>query len=155
MARKILVPIDLDDHSVTVLQNARSITLEGDEFILLHVVPDPSHLAGFHIPHQSTDRTRDELVQDARKAMERFIDRYAPGTPYLVEFGVPSKEILRVAEREQVEVLVIGSHQRGGRLEHLFSTSTTKKIRRRAQCSVEIVPLPLENEEELQNKPKM
>jgi nucleotide-binding universal stress UspA family protein len=87
--------------------------------------------------------------------MERFIERYAPGTSYLIGFGLPSKEILRVAEREQVEVLVIGSHRGGGILEHLFSSSTTKKILRRAPCSVEIVPLPLENEEELQSKPKM
>ena len=155
MGRKILVPVDLTDHSVKVLSNARSIALEGDELVLLHVVPDPSHLAGFHIPHQSTDQTRDELIQDASKAMDRFIERYAPGTMYIIEFGLPSKEILRVAEREQVEALVIGSHQGGGKLEHLFSSSTTKKVLRRAKCSVEIVPLPLENEEELQNKPKM
>jgi nucleotide-binding universal stress UspA family protein len=155
MGRKILASVDLGDCSLVVLNAARSIAGEEDELVLLHVVSDPSRYAGFHVPHQSTDRTRGELVEEARNEMERFVDRYAAGTPYLLKFGVPSKEIVKAAAEAKADVLVIGSHESGGKLEQMFSPRTTKKILRKATCEVEVINLPLENEEELQSKPKI
>jgi len=128
---------------------------EGDKLILLHIVPDPSLLAGLSIPHQSTDRTREEFIEEARKEMDRFVDRYAADASYLLEFGIPWKEILKTAADAKADVLVIGSHESGGKLEHVFSPSTARKILRQAECEVKVVNLPLENEEEIQNKPRI
>lgn len=155
MSKKILVPIDLSSHSIPVLKEAQFISTEGDELLLLHVILDPSEFAGFHVPHRSTELTREELFKDAKRKMEMFVARYVPGTFYLLEFGFPYRVILDVAEKEQIGLIVIGKCKGAGLLEHLFVRSTSKKVLRHAVCNVHVVPLPVESEEVLQSKPKM
>lgn len=150
MGKKVLVPIDLSANSVTVLEQAGLITREDDELILLHVVLDPSEFAGFHIPHLSTEQAREELLEGAKKDMEKFVARHAPGTPYLLQFGVPFREILQTALQEEAGVIVIGNHQSSsGRLERLLISHAFEKVIRHASCPVLVVPLPIESEEEL------
>jgi len=155
MKRKILVPVDLSDHSLSVLNMARSIAEVEDELVLLHVVLDPSKFAGFHVPHSSTEIVRDELMEDAKKKLDRFISRHAKEASGLLGLGVPYKEILDVAKREQVDIIVIGKRQGGGAMEHLFVPRTSKNVLLKAECDVKVVPLPIESEEELLSKPRM
>ena len=154
MSKKILIPVDLSNHSITVLKAAQSVKNEGDDLLLLHVVLDPAEFAGFYVPHQSTEKTREELMTDARMKMNRFVKRYAPGASYLVEFGFPYTVILDVADREQVGLIVVGKYKGGGLLEHLFMRSTSKMVLREAKCDVHVVPLSFESEEELLAGPK-
>jgi universal stress protein A len=156
MGKKVLVPVDLSANSAKVLERAGLVAREGDELLLLHVVLDPSEFAGFHIPHLSMDLAREELLESARKDMERFIARHAPGTPYLLRFGVPFREILDTALQEEVEVIVIGSHQSSSsRLERLLVSHAFEKVIRSAPCAVLVVPLPIESEEEVFWRPRM
>ena len=153
MVKKILVPIDLSSNSEIVMSKALELAAgSGDDILLLHVVFNPSEFAGFHIPHLSTDKARTELLDDTGKDLERFVRRHAPGTPYRVEFGVPFREILRVAEEEDVDTIVIGSHKWGGPLEHLFVSHASEKVIRHARCNVLVVPLKIESEEELMRR---
>jgi nucleotide-binding universal stress UspA family protein len=151
MSRKILVPIELTSYSINVLRSAQAVKEEKDELILLHVVLDPSEFAGFHVPHISMEQTRDELMEDAEKRMERFVSRYARGTRYILEFGFAYMEIPKVARREKANLIVIGSKQNGGGAEHLFVRSISKKVLRDAPCEVMVVPLPVVSEEELES----
>ena len=155
MKRKILVPIDLSHHSVTVLKAAKSIAEVNDQIVLLHVVLDPSRFAGFHVPHLSTEITREELMEDARKKLDRFCGRYGSGGSCLLEFGVPFKVILDIAKREKADIIVIGKRQGSGAMEHLFVPGTLKHVLLKAECDVKTVPLPMESEEELLNRARM
>jgi nucleotide-binding universal stress UspA family protein len=157
MKRKILVPVDLGDQSLTVLDAAKSIAGTEDELVLLHVVLDPSKFAGFHVPHQSTEGIREELMEEAIKKLDRFCRRHGGRASCLLEFGIPYKEILEVAEREKVDLIVIGKRQGTGVMEHLFVPRTSKKVLLNAKCEVKIIPLPLavETEEELLSRPRM
>jgi nucleotide-binding universal stress UspA family protein len=152
MSKKILVSIDLSDHSISVIKKAQSIKDEGDELLLLHVILDPSEFAGFYVPHRSMELTREELFKDAKKKMERFTARYAPGTSYMLEFGFPYRVILDVAEKEKIGLIVIGKCKGSGLLEHIFVRSTSKKVLRHAVCDVHVVPLPVGSEEAQLNK---
>ncbi|UCF30947.1 MAG: universal stress protein [bacterium] len=156
MSRKILVPIDLSQDSDKVMAKALEFASgTNGEIILLHVVFNPSEFAGFHIPHLSTDKAREELIEDAASDVERFASRYAQGTPFRVEFGVPFREILRVAKEENVSAIVIGSHKWGGALEHLFVSHASEKVIRHAPCDILVVPLEIQSEEELMRRPRM
>jgi nucleotide-binding universal stress UspA family protein len=148
MNRKILVPIDLSEHSLLVLERAKGSMRNGDELVLIHVVYDPSELAGFHIPHLSTELAREELLADAGKQMDAFIGKHAPGTRYRLEMGTPFKRILKVADEESASLIVIGSHK-GGTMAHFIVSHASEKVIRNAMVDVLVVPLPIESEEEL------
>lgn len=53
--------------------------------------------------------------------------------------GHPAREILAVAEQTHADLLVIGTHGRGG-VDHLLLGSVAEKIVRKAQCPVMVVP---------------
>ena len=53
--------------------------------------------------------------------------------------GYPAREILAVADEHAVDLIVIGSHGRGG-VEHLLLGSVAEKVLRKAPCPVLVVP---------------
>ena len=143
MARKILVPIDLSSQSVILVENARSLAKENDELLLLHVVTEASH-AGFHVPHVSTEKAREESMENAARDMEEFVRRHARGIPFILRFGVPYKEILAAAKGEKADLIVIGKREGGGVIGHAFVPQTSKNVFLKAECDVEAVHLPNE-----------
>ena len=151
MGRKILVPIDLRGQSVKVFNTARSLLKEGDQLLLLHVVSDPSHWGDAGAPHISTEKVGKELMDEARKELDRFSARFAPGASSQIRIGIPYKEILAVAKEEKVDLIVLGKHESGA-LDSVFSPATSQKVFRKAECDVEAVHLPNETEEDLQKE---
>lgn len=147
MARKILVPIDLSGQSVIVVENAKSLAKEGDELLLLHVVTEASH-AGFHVPHVSTEKAREESMESGARDMEEFVRRHARGVPFVLRFGVPYKEILAAAKEEKADLIVIGKREGGGVIGHAFVPQTSKNVFMKAECDVEAVHLPNEKRED-------
>ncbi|MBN2720158.1 MAG: GNAT family N-acetyltransferase [Proteobacteria bacterium] len=147
MARKILVPIDLGGQSVIVVENAKSLAKEGDELLLLHVVTEASH-AGFHVPHVSTEKAREESMESAALDMQEFTRRHARGVPFILRFGVPYKEILAAAKEEKADLIVIGKREGGGVIGHAFVPQTSKNVFLKAECDVEAVHLPNEMRED-------
>ena len=153
MSATVLVPVDLSPDSEIVLSRAQEFASRSRlEILLFHVVLDPSEFAGFHIPHLSTDIAREELLEGARKDMERFIANHAPDTACRIEMGVPFREILKAAEEMDVHTIVIGSHKWGGPLEHLFVSHASEKVIRHATCDVLVIPLQIESEEQLMRR---
>ncbi|MDT8396899.1 MAG: universal stress protein [bacterium] len=148
MSRKIMVPVDLSEDSEIVLERGKFYQQEGDELILCHIVPDPAEFAGFHIPNMSTNLAKKELMDVARKELVEFVEDFAPGTAYRLVMGAPAREIIKVAEEEKVDLIVIGSH-RGGAWAHLFVSNASEKVIRDAMCEVVVIPLSIDTEEQL------
>jgi len=143
MSRKILVPIDLGGQSVIVVENAKSLAKEGDELLLLHVVTEASY-AGFYVPHVSTEKAREESMENAARDMEEFARRHARGVPFILRFGVPYKEILAAAKEEKADLIVIGKREGSSVIGHAFVPQTSKNVFLKAECDVEAVHLPNE-----------
>jgi nucleotide-binding universal stress UspA family protein len=49
--------------------------------------------------------------------------------------GVPSKEIVKLAERQGADLIVMGTHGRSG-IDHLFAGSVAEKVVRLSPCPV-------------------
>jgi nucleotide-binding universal stress UspA family protein len=66
-----------------------------------------------------------------------------PGIPYTHVFleGDPATEIVRYANDERVDLIVMGTHGRTG-VERLLMGSVAEKVMRDAPCSVLVVKLP-------------
>jgi nucleotide-binding universal stress UspA family protein len=143
---KILVPTDLSDHSEHAFRHAAALArLTGAELIVLHVVEkfmDHSLLYSDVWPFQKPvkDYYRELEERTARRLQMKLTESVGADLSFrvLVTTGVPSAEIALAASREEVELLVIATHGRGGIAQALLG-STTEKVLRKASCAVLVV----------------
>ena len=126
----ILCPIDFDKNSLTAVPLASELARDGSATLyLLHVVALPSGLDALSLR---------KMESEARTRLERFChQKLKVGTRYelLVMIGDPAVEVLRVATRLRVDLIVMATHGRKG-LRRLFLGSVAERVVRGAQCPV-------------------
>jgi universal stress protein A len=113
--RKILLLLDLSDASDQVALACRQIAAYSDaEILALHVVDFvPVEPMGETLMPSVEIET--ELMQRARARLDDMVARLGMArTTCRVAAGITKAEILRVAEREQVDLIVLGSRERHG-----------------------------------------
>jgi len=139
MFRKILVAVDdsaIAAHAAeTGVRLARSV---GAELGFIHVV-DTSEAYAPETGVAAADVIAIE-VRAGKKLLER-LGRRAEGTPTTVEFaavGNPALEVARAAKEWPADVIVIGSHGRGG-LRRVLMGSVAEGVMRHAPCPVLVV----------------
>jgi nucleotide-binding universal stress UspA family protein len=90
------------------------------------------------VPEQS-EREQSEREQTEREQTEREqSDRSGTRFEVLVGHGQPVDEILRLADDNQADLIVVGTHGHSA-LEHLLVGSVAERIVRHASCSVLLV----------------
>lgn len=132
----ILAAVDLGEHSATVLQQAAALAQVCDaRLTALHVVnyslsPDLDYV----LP--PSDETEARLIGGAQQQLQELLEREAlsSGVGTVVVSGRPKVEIVRVAEREEADLIVVGAHGRHGLTGMLGST--TDRVLHRAGCNV-------------------
>jgi len=136
MYNKILLAIDFAPHTESLCEHAAELAkLHGAQLSLIHVVePVVTDSAFDTLPPLPVDFD-DVLVQQAQKRLEQLRERYGlePDNVFL-EIGVTKKEIIRVAEAQSTDLLLVGSHGRHG--VELLLGSTANAILHHAPCDV-------------------
>jgi nucleotide-binding universal stress UspA family protein len=139
--RRILCPCDFSGYSGRALRQARRIAARhGSSLTALHVIPA-------RVPPSGGFLTNPALLEpDVRErtlsALRRFVERAGPfALPADVEVcvGAPAQEILKRAAELPADLLVIGTHGRGG-FEKWVLGSVTERVLRKARCAVLTVP---------------
>jgi len=129
--RNILCPIDLDEKSITALSLASQLGREHNATLyLFHVLPGP--------PGLDVELPLERRAAESRTRLERIShQRVKPGTRYelLVEIGDPAVEILQLAARLDIDLIVMATHGRKG-LRRLVLGSVTERVVREARCPV-------------------
>jgi universal stress protein A len=113
--KKILVLLDLSEDSEQVAVAARNLAEYSQASMLaLHVVEFvPVEPLGESL--MPTAQIEDDLVKLSREKLTAFIARLAlPRATSRVEAGNTKSEILRVAEEEKADLIVLGSRERHG-----------------------------------------
>lgn len=128
--QRILVPIDFSDASLTAFQLALDHYAHADRtLVLLHVVTAGG---GEDLAAQSAAaeeaRRRITTLGNSRKSAWKDVET-------LVEAGKPTDLIIATAQRESVDLVIMGSHGAGGVRQMLFG-STTYDVARKVRCSV-------------------
>ncbi|MHC4473331.1 MAG: universal stress protein [Planctomycetota bacterium] len=144
--RRILVPTDLSDHSEHAFRHAAALArTTGAELIVLHVVEkfmDHSVLYSDVWPFQKPikDYYRELEERTARHLEKKLRESVGNDLSYRVTVatGIPAAEIALAASREEVDLLVIATHGRGGIAQALLG-STTERVLRKASCPVLVV----------------
>jgi universal stress protein A len=124
--RKILVPLDGSEPSLAALEHAITLALESSATVeILHVLSARETLS---LPLRAdADRAMEAAVDRARDALGTRISRNTVA-------GDPVREIVERAGRG-IDLIVIGTHGRTGRL-HALLGSITEAVVRNAPCPV-------------------
>lgn len=138
----ILLAVDFSPQDSQVMQKARNLSLQtGAKLSLIHVldsIPMPDTPYGTII---SLDTEIDYAMLEAEKQkLNQAGDMLGidPVYRWLI-WGEPKEEIIRVAEQENVDLIVIGSHGRHGLA--LLLGSTANSVLHHANCDVLAVRL--------------
>jgi universal stress protein A len=136
---RVLLPTDFSESAHHALTYALSFTQKfGAELYLLHVVEVlPSGYAGELFP-SAMGQVVDEIHGYARAELEKLAVEARRGGSVVHERlarGKAAAEIIRIAREDRIDLVVIGTHGRGG-LSHALFGSTTERVVRKAPCPV-------------------
>lgn len=137
--KRILCAIDFSEHSPAVADYARTFAdAHGAEVIVLYVAPSLSQYVGFHVPPSSIESFVGEIVSGADKTMDAFLEENFPDRPAVqgrVLTGYAAEEVLRVAETEQADLIIMGTHGRKG-IDRILFGSVAEKVVKSAKAPV-------------------
>ena len=138
--KKLLVLLDLSEDSEQVAIAGRDLAAYSNAaMVVLHVVEFvPVEPLGESL--MPTAQIEDELVKRSREKLDAFIARLAlPRATGRVEAGNTKSEILRVAEEEKADLIVLGSRERHGLA--ILVNFTEDTVLHAAHCDVLAVRL--------------
>lgn len=145
---KILFATDFSEISEYALDYAATLAEKFDSrLIVLHVINEPVDLRGFYVPHISFDSIEREIAESAEKMMDKFCTRKLKSSlkyEKCTVAGIPYEEILKKANDEQVDLIVLGTHGRAG-IDHLLFGSTAERVVRKSLRPVLTVRPPATN----------
>jgi nucleotide-binding universal stress UspA family protein len=143
---RILYPTDFSEGSSYTLKYAVDFAEKYNaKLYILHVIYDMAMATESHIPHISSDELYKEMKQWAEKEIDSCCVeeiRHVKDVQKEVLKGVPYEEIIKFAEKENIDLIVIGTLGRSG-LERFIFGSTAERVVRRAPCPVLTVRIPL------------
>lgn len=142
---RILFPTDFSEGSASALKSAVDIVKRYNaKLYIIHVIYDATRAAESHIPHVSMDKIFKEMSDWAQEEIKKsYVEdlRGLPDVEKRILSGVPYEEIIKFAEKEKIDLIVIGTVGRS-RLERFIFGSTAERVVRRAPCPVMTVRIP-------------
>jgi nucleotide-binding universal stress UspA family protein len=135
---RILVPTDFSADADAAFDYALGLARKFDASVhLLHVVEDPlaagmwsagvytAEIAGLQV----------NLVRDAEERLRRSVPDAAASVSTEVRTGNAAREILKVAQERNADLLVMGTRGRTG-IAHILMGSVAERVVRLAMCPV-------------------
>ena len=155
--KKILVATDFSAGSLPALDQALEIARRfSARLLLVHVIHDPAEAPGFYSAKKAGKKVFRNMEQAARQMMEEFADKHLKNLKKFdaqVVPGLPAAQILHLAAKEKVDLIVMGTHGRSG-LARLMLGSVADKVIRSAPCPVLTVHAPEKEEKKKKNEKK-
>jgi nucleotide-binding universal stress UspA family protein len=122
------------------------------QLLVLHVIHDPAEAPGFYAQKGKKKKFLRSMEEAAEEMMEEFLlkmrQAYPDQVPIqkakpLLVVGTPVTRIVEVAEKKQVDMIIIGSHGRTG-LAHLLIGSKVQRVVQLSSIPVTVVKTPRE-----------
>lgn len=142
--KKILWPTDFSRISEKALPHVKSLTEKyGAEIHVLYVIEDVAHHDGWYGAFE--DKRVKELMEHASKSATRRLsqicEKYLEGCPLYIKHvavGDPAREILKLIEKEGVDLVIMASHGEKGNFRF---GSVAEKVMKNSPAPVTIIPV--------------
>lgn len=132
-ANLILVPVDFSPGSEAALEWATVLARDtGATMLIVHVEAIPLTAGGGDYLYAIPEPPTQELVERLDKVTPKD-----PSVPVIRRLltGDPASAILRLANSEEVDLIVMGTHGRRG-ISRLLMGSVAEEVVRKARCAV-------------------
>jgi len=136
--KKMLVPIDFSEVSIVLVPYAKYFAEKLQVKIhLLYVVRSLDYFGGFYVPHTSIKKFEEEIIKGAEKRMKDFVEEHFKDfqVKFHVLIGDAATEILNFAEKENIDLILMGTHGRKG-LDKIIFGSVAERVVKGASCPV-------------------
>ena len=137
--KKILFPIDFASNFEPLVPWVATLAGKFEATVyVLFVAQDLAHFASFYVPHGNIEEFQQQAIDSATKRMSVAVEEFGKKFPKVetrVELGVPAEKILAFAEKEKIDLIVMGAHGRTG-LERAIFGSVANKVVKSAPCPV-------------------
>ncbi len=138
--KRILVATDLSNPSMKAMDCAVVLAEKfGAELLLVYVAEDRLPPVGMiEYPVAQLDQIVEQHKKRARERLEEFAGDVAEkGVACRVDVtaGIPHQEIVALATKHEVDLIVMATHGRGF-ISHAILGSTTERVLRHAPCPV-------------------
>lgn len=139
----ILLAVDYSVHSDAIARRAKDLAEKYQaKLSLIHVldnIPMPDTGYGTVIP--LTEDSGYDLLEAEKAGLMQIGDQLgiAQTNRWLI-WGTPKQEVVRLAEQEQIDLIIVGSHGRHGL--SLLLGSTANSVLHYSKCDVMAIRLP-------------
>ena len=147
----LLVAVDFSLYSEQALCFAGRLAQKlKAQLLVLHVIHDPAEAPGFYAQKGKKKKFLKSMEEAAEEMMEEFLEKMRQTYPDLVPIkkakallvvGTPVTRIVEVAEKKQVDMIIMGSHGRTG-LAHLLVGSKVQRVVQLSPIPVTVVKVP-------------
>lgn len=117
VVKSILFPVDLSEASPGIVPWVRLMAEKtGAKVYVLYVVRTFEHYTGMGVAWSYAVDLEKAIDSTAQRGLEEFIEKYLEGVPTdaHVIHGYPAEEIIRFANGNEIDMIVIGTHGRKG-----------------------------------------
>jgi len=136
--KRILVPTDLSTCSIAATVQARQLAAKfGAEIHVLFVLNESSSLVAEPMAVMGLPDVI-ELREAMKESLEQWVSQHfgkSSTTVRVFRTGTDYVEIIRYADEEKIDLVVIGTHGSSG-LEHALLGSVAERVVRRSPCPV-------------------
>lgn len=140
--KHILIAADFSQHNHQVIQRAQQLAQQHNaQLSICHVIEDYPITDFAYEPMIGVDLDmRDSMLTSAKNQIAKLAQELAISNEHQwVEFGSTRHDIVRIADENQVDLIVIGSHGRHGI--QLLLGATANAVLHHAHCDVLAVRL--------------
>jgi universal stress protein E len=145
--RRVLAPVDLSDLSGEAVQSGLHLLSQiagegGDGEVRVRMIYALSFLDALAVRQRTGGTPLEQIESVATEELRRFAEANRPEARFQVETAVlqgePRVEILRELEERPADLVILGTHGRGG-MDRLMLGSVASTISRKAPCSVLVI----------------
>jgi len=143
--KKLLFCTDFSENADYAFDFAYGIAKRDEGLLyILHILPENPHqaYAESYITGEDLEKLQRAIEEDLdNKYKEHYVEKIKNGTKFEIVTisGREDNEILKFAKKENVDIIVMGTHGRTG-IEHVFFGSVAEKVLRHSPFPVFIIP---------------
>ena len=143
--KKVLFCTDFSENADYAFNFAYGIAKRDEGLLyILHVLPDNPHqaFAENYINKEDLEKIQKSIGEDLdNKYREHYVKKIGNKIKFeiITKSGREDNEILKFAKKENIDIIVMGTHGRTG-IEHVFFGSVAEKVIRRSPFPVFIIP---------------